>query len=490
MQITTAKNTLPPLPTLSVPVPVPAASVPTEVNPTEDNFKPSVVAVEYEGDKTFTYKLGADGQLVSPKEKQTEDGFIRKARTQLWNSLVPENLSVSVTKDYVPSRAWQLGRDFFGSLAGGAASLAVMQAVAPATGSLAALAIGGLSFASCTFGKDRLGDLVGVASTGIARVAEKNPRPWMLAGDVVNNACTVLDASTIMLPPLLYFPALATSALARGVFNTAGGAAGANVAPRQALKGNLGEVSVKNGNQGRFATMAGATVGLSALGALQHYMSFGPAAMTLSAVGALGGLACYYMSVASLDYNPVNERAIRRVLDAPEGEVPGPSNNLLAQMADLGNRRFITAGQPIKPLLQDPKFPALRERYAEKPYIMGIKDNAPYLVMKHDEGKQDQISAPVRADAPDGTKLAQIEAMVQAVHAEKLLASSTFKDMVAKDGQAVAEEWVQTESLKKTPADILAFVDKLKEAGWSTDTVRFYGEERPTLIQDAPAAGR
>lgn len=447
-----------------------------------------VLVKEFQGDKLIRFERDKDGLVTSPDQSPDEAGWMARTKSKVLNSLVPENLSQSVSKDYVATRKWQLGRDFLGAFCGTASLAAVMTAVAPANMALAALSVAGVTVANVNWFKDRLGQLSSIAATNIARVAEKNPRPWMMASDIIQNVGTVVDASTCILPPLVYFPLLTGMGIVRAVGGAAGGAAGANVGPRQALKGNLGEVSVKNGNQSTLATFAGATAGIATLGALGSFMPFGSAVMAVAGIGAVGCLFTYYKMLQALDYNPVNEKAMRYVLDTMQennGEVPPPSRNLMGQVAGLIKRDTLTAGDKIKPLLEDKNFAELRETFKDRPYMMSIREGKPYLVLKHEEGSQDQpqVGAKPLPDSTDFiTKMAQTQAMYQGIMAERLLASPDYASKKTQD-ESAANRWVVEESLKQTPADIRPFLTKMQEAGWSVDTVRFWGEERPSTLQ-------
>ena len=449
-----------------------------------------VLVKEYQGDKLIRFERDKDGMVSSPDISPDEAGWMARTKTKVLNSLVPENLSQSVSKDYVATRKWQLARDFLGAFAGTASLAAVMTAVAPANMALAALSIAGLTVANVNWFKDRMGQVSSIAATNIARIAEKNPRPWMMASDVIQNVGTVVDAATCILPPIVYFPLLTGMGVIRAVGGAAGGAAGANVGPRQAIKGNLGEVSVKNGNQSTLATFAGSTAGIAALGAIGSVTSFGTAVLAVAGIGAVGCLVTYYKMLQALDYNPVNEKSMRYVMDhmqSHNGEIPSPSRNLVGQVLGLVKRDTLVAGDKIKPLLQDKNFEQLRDTFKDRPYIMSIREGKPYLVLKHEEGSKDQPESgdkPLPESSDFITKIAQTQAMYQGIMAERLLASPDYASKKAQDEDA-ANKWVIDESLKQTPADIRPFMIDMQKAGWSVDTVRFWGEERPATLENA-----
>ena len=447
-----------------------------------------VSVVEYVGDKQVTYQKNSDGEVTSPDQDKLDVGWVKNAQQKAWNLLVPDNLATSVSKDYVPVRKWWVARDFFGSFAGTAAVAAVTTAVAPANMALATLGIAWVTAANVNWIKDRIGQISGIAATSIARVGEKNPRPWMMANDIVQNVGTVVDAASVVLPPLVYYPLLTGMGVVRAVAGAAGGAAGANVGPRQAIKGNLGEVSVKNANQSNLATFAGATAGIAALTAVSTVTGFGSAIMAVAGVGALASLFTNYKMLQNLDYNPINERGLRQVvqhMEANGGEVPGPASNLMGQVARLFTRDRLIAGDAVKPLLEDPKFDQLRSEFAELPFMMTLKDDKPYLVMKREQNGTD-AAEPSQHPLPEGPdyqpKMAQVQGMFCAMQAERLLGSPDYATKKASEGEDAAALWVIREAIKKTPSDIRPLLLEMQEKGWSVDTVRFWGEERPAEI--------
>lgn len=449
-----------------------------------------VVVEEPTGDKVIEYRRDASGKVTGPDAGAISGNWWERQKKWVWESLVPENLATSVSKDYVPTRKWQLARDFLGSLAGTSAVAAVLTAVPPASMALAALGVASLTLGNLTWAKDRVGQVVGLFSTRVATIAEKNPRPWMMAADVANNLTTVLDASVVMLPPLAYFPVLTVNTLLRAVSGAAGGAAGANVGPRQALKGNLGEVSIKNGNQGTLATFAGATVGAAMMSGLSGYIGLEAAMFATTVVGAVGGLLCTYKMLQNLDYNPLNERGLRRVLDhmeAHKGEVCGPDPSLVAQVGRLFESDELVVGDTALPVLSRPDFPALRALYADRPYMLTVENGRAHIVMKDDVGPDRLPSATLPGLPKDATfaeRMAQVQAAVQGLHVERLAADPGFAERVARDGQARADQWLLEESLRRTPADIQPFMLALGEKGWSLDMIRFRGQEKPTLLRD------
>jgi hypothetical protein len=447
-----------------------------------------VIVREHQGDRVVTYERDADGRVTTSGNGSSDASWPVRTRRKLWESLVPENITNTVSKDYVATRKWQVARDAFGAFAGTASVTAAVSAIGGANSALLALGIAGVTLANVTWVKDRLAQLTTFSSTGLAKVAEKNPRPWILAADIVNNAGAVIDATTALLPPVVYYPLITGMAVVRAAIGTAEGAAGAGIAPRQAIADNIGEVGVKNANQSTIATTLGATASLVALGTLTAAIGFGPAAIAIAATGAAAGLFCKYKMLQNLDYNPINEGAVRRVISGLEqdGQVVGPAESLLSQLPSIFKRNTLVVGDSVAPLLDDPNFPKLRELFQTRPYILSVQDGAPHIVLKDD--LESSLDTPKAAEpglpaGPDyARKMVEVQAAYQAVQVEKLLAGDEYQQRVRRDGADQADLWVAQESLQRTPDNLQPLLLDMKAHGWSVDTVRFNGESRPVEL--------
>lgn len=452
-----------------------------------------VVVQEPTGDKTVEYHRDALGKVTSPDHKEPGDlSWLERQKKWIWESLVPENLSTSVSKDYVATRKWQLTRDFLGSFAGTSAVAAVLTTVPAASVALAALGVASLTVGNATWAKDRVGQLVGLLSTRIATVAERNPRPWMMASDVVNNLTTALDAAVVVLPPVAYFPILTLNTVLRAVGGAASGAASANVNPRQAIKGNLGEVSIKNANQGTLATFAGATAGAAVMGALSGLIGTGAAMFATTLLGAAGGVFATYKMLSHLDYNPLNERGLRRVIEHMEGhngEVCGPDPSLARQVGRLFEGDTLTVGDRVRPFLEDPDFEELRTLYRDRPYLLQVRMGRPSMVMKDDEAfPEDRRTTTTQPGLPRdpgfAERMAQVQAAFQGIQVERLAATPEYQQRLDRDGLKSADRWLLEESLRRTPADMEPFMQQLQSKGWSLDMIRFQGQEKPVQIRE------
>ncbi|MHB2020047.1 MAG: RUS1 family protein, partial [Candidatus Xenobia bacterium] len=312
-------------------------------------------------DSYITYNVDSNGQVSSPDTNHEDAGLLTRMRKLVWNFVVPENMNESVSKDYARSRLWQAGRDFMGAFGGVAAVGAVAMAVGPANGALAALSIASLTVTNVNYFRDRIGQASSIATSKIARLAEKNPKAWMAVSDVITNVGTIADAATVIMPPTWYYPEQILMSVLRSAGGAASAAASANVAPRQAIKSNLSDVTVKNNNQGTISTFLGATCGAATVAALTPVLGIGGAVLTVAAAGSVVGFAAYCGMLASLEYGPVNETGVRDIIHHMKehhGEIPPPPG-VWKSVRRVGHVDRLVIGDRVKPLLEDKDFDQL-----------------------------------------------------------------------------------------------------------------------------------
>ncbi|MBN9420137.1 hypothetical protein ABS71_01810 [bacterium SCN 62-11] len=441
-----------------------------------------VVVEEQLGKETITYQRDDQGKVTGSQDGEPVPNWLERAKARTWSSLVPDNLPNSVSADYVSTRKWQLTRDFFGTFAATSSLAAVTTAVGPANTALLAIGIASLNLANVTWMKQRLPQITQFASTGLATVAERNPKPWMLAADLTLQVSMILEAATPLLPVKSYYPLLTGLAMAQAVGTVGLNSASASMAPRQARLNNLGEVSTKNSNQSTLVSIAGATAGLAAVGALTGPLGFGHAALVVSTIGALAGTYAKIRKHQALEYDPINEQALRRIID--RGAV-GPEHSQLKSLLALASKERLTVGDRPRPLLQDPNFPALRQLFAERPYMLCVHQDAPYIVMKDETQGKDEIaqaSAPLPTNASYPERMAQVQAAYHAIVLEKFLATPDYRQLVQEKGQSAADLEAIRRTLHDTPSDMHKFLKDMQELGWSVDMVRFRGDARPVKI--------
>jgi hypothetical protein len=372
----------------------------------------------------------------------------------LKNMFFPVDMHRSVSRDYLPTRAWDCARDLVHAVGGFVVGAAVF----------AALGLdplwGGAGMQTYNMIRDRMCQAVGFVTSFHVDKAMKNPRAWILGGEVIANvgtlvqACAALPAVTSQVPGGILAVTLSAFAIST-IAGVMSGAASASINPRQAVGDNLGELQVKNGNQGTVVSLVGGLAGLE----LARHLSGGASALMVAGVVGILGVVTMAQFVKHLDYHPVNEQGLRRVVDHldREGQVVGPARDrFLPMMASLRCRDRIVLGRSGRPLLENPqRWEQLRHLYKGRQYLLDLREGEPYVLLREGCEPQDRM-----------------QATLQIIRLEGLRASHAFARLQLEQGTAAAERWLVKESLSQTPADVQPLLADMKKAGWSTDLIR------------------
>lgn len=368
--------------------------------------------------------------------------------------IFPPNVETSVSKDYMVTRGWHAVHHLVHGVGGfvvGAATLAALAGDA----TWGAAVGGGAAMASFGLIRNYVCNATGFLTSFQVEKAEKNPRGWMIAGEALQNvgmavgALTAVPAVTAHVPGGLFGLTMAGAALST-VAGVMKGAAEANVNQRQAVDGNLAQVNIANSHQDMFNGFVSGAAGAALMAGLHHYGMGSSALPAVAAVtGVLGTLAMTQW-VKNLDYHPVTESALRRVLSGPQepGKMLGPKpDRMLDLVKNLGEEGRFTLGTDQRPASRE-RSQQLKGLYQGRNYILDMQNGKPYLMMRENCSPEDRC-----------------QAIYQALQVEKLQAAPEF-------AQAGEMELVQ-ESLARTPLDIKPFLAEMKAAGWSTDILKF-----------------
>lgn len=393
------------------------------------------------------------------------------AKDQVYSLFVPKNVDSAMTKDYVPTRWWWLGREMMGSMsygfAAGQATSIAMELLVKSQPGLAAATIG-LGLGMYWFPKvvEQMRNLTSMSTSKVAEVADRRPKAWYLAGDIVDNLGTGALSCAALVPPL-YAPLTIGVGLTQTVAGVLKGRAGANMGYRQAKnpQDTLPDVNTKHGNQ----SIALNLVSMLAGAGLQWAVGGTALAWSLPIVGcATAGLAIYCTAryLANLDMENVNESVIRQAvekLDKGEALAAPEGHRVWKSLGTLLERDTIPLGQDPTRLKQAgaARYQQLRETYKDQRYLLESFKGQPYIVLKEGAEKRDAVTA-----------------VVQAIHMERLAASPEYQQMVESKGSDGADYWLVEQSLAKAREQGPTLLDKLKEKGWATDLVNFLDTDK------------
>jgi hypothetical protein len=440
----------------------------TTLNPPQPNplrpKPPQNQVADIDGDKVTLYEFDSQGKVKNEPGKQgnaVAGGLLTSAK----GLFLPSNMPNSVSKDYLPTRRWAFMECLAGSVAGFCAGAAI-------GGALGIHPVwGGAAMATFNLIRDRASQVTGFLASFLTPKADRNPRVWMVYGQALEHAGTVMDAASAVVPGAL-LPIAVASGIMRTAAGTMKGAAMANIGPRQAVADNLGEVGAKNGNQGFVASLGGALIGLAATSALTGTLGATGAPVLVAAAGSVLACLSQGMMVKSLDYHPLNELAVERIVENLEkeaGQVVGPERRAWTLLPTIGHADKLTLGQPVRPLLDKPeRFEELKTLYRDRKHILEVDKGQLYIVLLDKCAPEDRFAS-----------------VLQATYVTRMIRDPKYQEVQAEKGQEAADRWLVESSLQKTPVDCKPMLEQLKQAGWSSDALRFYDNGIRASIQSA-----
>lgn len=398
--------------------------------------------------------------------------LLKSAGEGVRSLFIPRNVERTMTKDYLPTRMWWMGREVMNNLAYGfaasqAASLALELVVKAQPG--AAVATVGLGLGMYWFPKvvDQMRNATSMVASTAAPVADRRPKAWFLAGDILDNVGTAV-MSCAALAPAMYAPLTIGVGLAFTVAGVLKRRAQANMFYRQAINPTetLPEINTKESNQSIVLNL----VSMAAGAGLQYAIGGTALAAGLPLVGcaaaALGVLATVKF-LSHLDMENVNEAVVRKAVEGPA--LPEPSRRVGGLLKQLLETDTIELGQDLDRLKQSgaARYQELLTLYSGERYLLESYKGRPHIVLKDGASKEDSLAA-----------------VVQAIHLEKLAASPEYAAVVARDGSDAGDYWLVTESLARARAQAPGLLERLGALGWATDLVNFRDTEVRVTEED------
>lgn len=406
-----------------------------------------------------------DTLLESQPGDSTRRGVLRSVGEGITSMFVPRNVAETMTPDYLSTRAWWLGREVTGNISYGfaasqATTLALELLVKAQPG--AAVATVGLGLGMYWFPKivDQLRNVTSMATSFVAPVADRRPKAWFLAGDILDNIGTAV-MSCAALVPNAYAPLSIGVGAAFTVAGVIKRRAQSNMFYRQAkdpIK-TLPEINTKESNQSIVLNL----ISMAAGAGIQYGLGGTALASALPVVGcaaaALGVLATVKF-LKHLDMETINETVVRRAVDQMEhGEdIPEPDRRVSKLLGQLLERDTIELGQSLDRLKQAgaARYQTLLKTYANDAYILESYKGKPHIVVKDGAKNEDCLTA-----------------IVQGIQVERLAVTPGYAEMVATQGSDAADYWLVEQSLARARQQAPGLLQRLADKGWAADLVNF-----------------
>jgi len=463
---------------LSLPMALPAA-VPQAKQDSAGKEPETPVMKEYftdiDGNQVISYEVTPDGQVkegtgdsASSPSPYGMMGTIGSVGNFMLNNrltrgvkqfIAPDNMPGSVSEDYARVRSW----NFLQSVAWNAANYASGAAMAIALGLNPIW--GGAAMATYNLIKDKLSLFIGFASTTAVPAIDRNPRPWMIAGEVLDQAGILTESATALTAgiPGALLPIGLAGCVLRTISGNVKGPSMANIEPRQARTGNLTDVQKKNSNQNVIANLVGSAASLYAI----HFLgTAGLGAMAPAIVAGLAGAVAIGSAIGmvkSMDFHPVNEKALRRIIESIESDtkIVGPDRSIWNAITSLGHRDTIVLGdRKLKPTPDNiAHIKELKNLYRGRNYLLDVQDGKITVYLNKGCTAEDRMLA-----------------TMQGIYAERLREGMPYRKVLEEEGASGADRWLMKESLMKTPSDPTPMLRDLKKAGWSVDVLKSHDE--------------
>lgn len=454
---------------------------PLKSSPANDPLAIKEYFTDEDGGEVITYEVTPDGKVSShdnSNEDQANPGDVlnkfgkighfllsnRYAR-KVNQFLVPDNMPNSVSSDYTATRVW----NFAQSVGWNAANFAAGAALAIALGINPIW--GGAAMASFNLIKDKLSQFIGFASTLAVPAIDRNPRPWIVAGEVIDHAGILVESATALTAaiPGALLPLGLAGCIIRTISGSVKGPSMANIEPHQAVAGNLGEVQKKNSNQNVISNLIGSTAGYTAI---KYLMGMGLGSMApviVAAAGAVMATGAVVGMVKCLDFHPVNEKALRRVIDGVENEkkVVGPDTSLWRTLKSLKDSDTVVMGnKKLEPTSENiAHIRELKKLYNGRNYLLDVREGKTSIYLNKGCTAEDRLLA-----------------TIQGIYVDRLKTGDEYKKVPAGEG----DNWLIKASLSKTPVDPKELLDAMKKVGWSTELLRSHDQGKRVTWSGIP----
>lgn len=249
--------------------------------------------------------LGKGSDVSAPL--QHEQLRSRKRWTEVLHEVfLPEGYPQSVSKDYARYQFFDSLQAFCSSITGLLAHRAILQGVG--VGNELATATSAIFQWAIRDGTGMLSRVGFAWATGSD--LDVNSKTWRYAADVLNDLAMSLEMLTIHLPPHFFLPSICTASVLRALVGVAGGATRASLTEHQALRGNMADVSAKDGSQETAVALLGMLVGI-ALAPVESLMWL----WLLFALATFVHLLANYLAVSSVVLTTFNPQRLHLVVD-------------------------------------------------------------------------------------------------------------------------------------------------------------------------------
>ncbi|CAG5090858.1 Similar to RUSF1: RUS family member 1 (Homo sapiens), partial [Cotesia congregata] len=228
----------------------------------------------------------------------TNETHLFNLKSFLKKVFLPQGFPDSVHPDYIPYQIWDTIQAFASTVLGALTTHSVLQSVGvgESTATASAAAISWIL-------KDGTGMIGRIIFTWWKSIElDAQCKKWRLTADILNDLAMGIELTLPSMHSSSVTMLLCLSTAMKSIVGVAGGATRAALTQHQALKGNVGDVSAKDGSQETFINLIGSFVGI-------FLISYIPNAFLIEMYLILVTIHIYanYSAVKVLTFNSLNE---------------------------------------------------------------------------------------------------------------------------------------------------------------------------------------
>ncbi|RZC40133.1 UPF0420 protein C16orf58 -like protein [Asbolus verrucosus] len=323
---------------------------------------------------------------------QTVAGFFREV-------LLPHGYPDSVSEDYFEYQLWDTVQAFCSTITGIFTTQAILKGVG--VGSAEASALSATITWIMKDGTGMVGRIIFAWWKGSA--LDCNCKKWRLFADLLNDGAMILE---LCIPNFSHLSTeiLCMSTAMKSVVGIAGSATRASITNHQAVKGNMAEISAKDGSQETLVNLVASFTGIF----LINYFSDATTQWIVTFLLIILHLYSNYQAVTALIFKNLNNLRMTLVLKSylVVNAVLGPEriNKMESVLLGFGTdvEQFcgfrIILGRPLRgtlSLYNSDEVKSLANVYKNRKYLLvpDLKKRAIYVAFEQGESSQDVITA-------------------------------------------------------------------------------------------------
>ncbi len=322
-------------------------------------------------------------ETKNPESKDTVIDFsaLPKKAASL---LLPEAYPHSVADGYLPFVSYC----FVASIAGSAAMVLSTQTLLLAVGIVGqhststGIMAGALNWVLKDF-MGQLGGIVFASKMGKQKAFDNDPKRWRMVAATALDGATFLEILSPLCHASMVLPIASVANIGKNIGFLTASASRASLHQSLALKGNLGDVTVKAGSQSMAASLVGTSLGIGLSSLLSHdVLNFGLCFVGLSAIHQ----GCTYSSLQNVPLAHFNRHRLHLAMEyyIQNDKIPSPVDTAKMEtfvplFSSDASKEWLGIGRPLREVCISP---------SELEDCLSLAPNEAYLVQFNENSQR------------------------------------------------------------------------------------------------------